>query len=224
MKVQRLRLTFARGEEVKYISHLDLMRLWARALRRSGLPLAYSEGFTPHPRIALAAPLPVGVTSGGELLDAFFARRLSPYYVLKGLSPQLPQGVELLGVEEVALTLPSLQSQIRAAEYRVVVESPRSRQEVETDLGRFLGQREFPWEHLRDGQIRRYDLRALVEGMRLEEWHEGEAVLFMGLRLDESGSGRPEQVAAALGFPCPPKAIHRLRLLLAPLEKARPKH
>jgi radical SAM-linked protein len=61
--MQRLRITFARGKELKYISHLDLMRLWQRALRRADIPLAYSQGFSPHPRLSIAAPLAIGVTS-----------------------------------------------------------------------------------------------------------------------------------------------------------------
>ncbi|MEJ2739412.1 MAG: TIGR03936 family radical SAM-associated protein, partial [Dehalococcoidia bacterium] len=52
--MQRLRVRFGRGDEIKYISHLDLMRFWERAIRRSGLSLAYTEGFNPHPRISLA--------------------------------------------------------------------------------------------------------------------------------------------------------------------------
>jgi len=55
--MQRLRVRFCRGEEVKFISHLDLMRLWQRAIKRAGISVAYSEGFSPHPRISLAAPL-----------------------------------------------------------------------------------------------------------------------------------------------------------------------
>src|SRR4030042_1136628 len=76
--MQRLRLKFSRGQELKFLSHLDLMRLWERALRRAGLPLAYSEGFTPHPQIALAAPLLVGVTSDAELMDVSLSRWVSP--------------------------------------------------------------------------------------------------------------------------------------------------
>jgi radical SAM-linked protein len=65
--MQRLRIRFSRGEEIKYISHLDLMRLWQRALNRAGLEIAYSEGFNPHPRMSLAAPLALGVTSNKYL-------------------------------------------------------------------------------------------------------------------------------------------------------------
>ncbi len=67
--MQRLRTSFSRGEELKFLSHLDLMRLWERAFRRAGISLASSEGFTPHPRISLAAPLSVGTTGQAELMD-----------------------------------------------------------------------------------------------------------------------------------------------------------
>ena len=94
--MQRLRLKFSRGEELKFLSHLDLMRLWERAIRRAGLPLAYSEGFTPHPQIALAAPLSVGVTSQAELMDVVLSRWVPPQSFTAQIEEQLPRGIELL--------------------------------------------------------------------------------------------------------------------------------
>jgi radical SAM-linked protein len=69
--MNRLRIRFGRGQELKFISHLDLTRLWHRALRRAGVALAYSEGFNPHPRLSLAAPLQLGATSEAELMDVY---------------------------------------------------------------------------------------------------------------------------------------------------------
>jgi len=94
--MQRLRFRFGRGEELKYISHLDLMRLWSRALRRAGLPVAYSEGFSPHPKISLAAPLPIGVTSEAELMDITLWKPVSPHFAMKSLVPRLPRGIDLV--------------------------------------------------------------------------------------------------------------------------------
>src|SRR4030043_377355 len=93
--MQRLRLKFSRGEELKFLSHLELMRLWERAIRRAGLPLAYSEGFTPHPQIALAAPLSVGVTSQAELMDVILSRWMPPQSFTAQIEQQLPPGQEL---------------------------------------------------------------------------------------------------------------------------------
>jgi radical SAM-linked protein len=88
--MQRLRLRFSRGARLKYISHLDLIRLWHRAFRRAGLELAYSEGFNPHPRIQIAAPLPLGVTGESELMDVVFARAYMPQSVMSSVMPSFP--------------------------------------------------------------------------------------------------------------------------------------
>ena len=75
--MQRLRIRFTREEEIKYISHLDLMRLWQRALNRAGIAIAYSEGFNPHPRLVIALPLPVGCTGAREVIDVFLDEPLN---------------------------------------------------------------------------------------------------------------------------------------------------
>ncbi len=212
--LQRLRLIFGRGEELKYLSHLDLMRLWHRAFRRAGMPLAYSQGFSPHPRFSLAAPLPVGVTSEGELMDVFLERRVSVDFFSRAMARQLPLGIEILGVREIWPGLPSLQSLVRFAEYRVEIEAELKAREVQEALHRLLEKRELPWQHQRGEEVRRYDLRAQVDGLWLIEGSNLSYALGMRLRQDPSGAGRPEQVTLALGFSQPPKSIHRLRLIL----------
>jgi radical SAM-linked protein len=212
--MQRLRLTFSRGEELKYISHLDLMRLWQRALRRADIPLVYSQGFSPHPRLSLAAPLAVGVTSGGELIDIFLERRVSPHFFMKVVREQLPRGIDISEVVEVGLGLPSLQSQVRSAEYRVVAETDKKPNEVENAIASLLSSDKLPWQHNRDKEVRRYDLRTLVDDLWLIEYRPPEFTVGMKLRCDSSGTGRPEQVLSALGFTAHPKSIHRTRLIL----------
>jgi radical SAM-linked protein len=214
MKVQRLRVTFCRGEEVKYITHLDIMRFWERALRRAAIPLAYSQGYSPGPRISLAAPLPVGVTSTGELLDVYLSRRVTPYDFIKTVSQQLPAGIAMREVREVGLGLPSLQSQVRWSEYQVDVPTDRSREEVEAALAELLAAESLPWQHQREKEVRRYDLRSLVQDLWLESLADGFCTLGMRLRTDSQGSGRAEQVTAALGFSEPPLRIERRKLIL----------
>ena len=213
--MQRLRLKFSRSEELKFLSHLDLMRLWERALRRAGLPLAYSEGFTPHPQIALAAPLLVGVTSQAELMDVFLSRWVPPQSFMAQIGEQLPHGIKLLEVWPVGPKVPSLQSKVRFVEYRVEVETEKGSQEVELALQSLLSARELPWHHLRDTGAHYYDLRALVDDLWLIDCHDSLCVLGMRLRCDEKGAGRPEQVAKALGFSQRPKSIHRTNLILS---------
>ena len=100
--MQRLRIRFRRGEEIKFISHLDIMRLWERALRRARIPLTYSEGFNPRPRISLVAPLSVGVIGEAELMDIFIDKKVSPHWFTAAVSQQLPPGIEILEVFPIA--------------------------------------------------------------------------------------------------------------------------
>jgi radical SAM-linked protein len=213
--VQRLRLRFSRGPELKYISHLDLMRLWERALRRGEIPLVYSEGYSPHPRISLAAPLSIGMTSEAELMDLTVDGSASAHSVMRGIRPQLPLGLEILEIWHALLTAPSLQSQLRYAEYRVEVPWENGGEEMRMAVDSLMHTRELPWRHMRDTGPRLYDLRALIGGIWLEEGDALTYVLGMRLRCGPQGTGRPEQVTAALGVKEHPLSIHRTKLLLA---------
>ncbi len=210
----RLRSSFGRGNEIKFLSHLDLMRLWERALRRADLPLAYSEGFRPHPRISLAAPLSVGITSSAELMDIFLYTWIAPNIFIQQISAQLPQSLKVYEVWSIGLTAPSLQSQVRFAEYEVKVEIQKTTNELEASINSLLSSEEIPWHHYRDTGVRYYNLRSLVDYIWLIDFNEPIYTLGMRLQCSPKGSGRPEQVIKALGFSLRPQSIHRTRLVL----------
>jgi len=212
--MQRLRVRFRRGEEVKFISHLDIIRLWQRAFHRAEIALVYSEGFNPRPRISLAAPLPVGVTSEAELMDIYCTRQVSPHWFTGAVSQQLPPDVEILQVYQIDLGQPSLPSQVRFAEYKVEVETEKGQKDIKSAITGLLAVKHLPWQHQRDTGPRNYDLRALIDDLWLIRWHRPHCTLGMRLRCDNSGSGRPEQVALALGFTQYPPSIHRTKLIL----------
>ncbi len=213
--MHRLRLKFSRGEQLKYLSHLDLMRLWERALRRAGLPAAYSEGFSPHPRISLASPLAVGVTSRAELMDVFVNVTISLELFRQKVAPQLPEGVEILEISTVNVLSPSLQSRLRKAEYIVELETDRDAGQITEELKALLARESLPWHHSRDTGERFYDLRPLIEDLWLIEVKDNTARIGMLLRCDATGTGRPEQVARALNFTQPPVSIERTKLVFA---------
>jgi len=210
----RLRVKFKREEEIKFISHLDLIRLWQRTLHRAGIPLAYSQGFSPHPRISLAAPLALGVTSEAELMDISTTRLVSPHFFTAAINQQLPSGIEILQVLQISPNQPSLQSQVRYAEYRVKVETEKKPDEVKSALNTLLSAEHLPWQHRRDTGIRSYDLRVLIDDLWFIDQHHPCCTIGMKLRCGNSGSGRPEQVTLALGFTQAPHSIHRTRLIM----------
>ncbi len=210
----RLRVRFKRGEEIKFISHLDLIRLWQRALHRARLPLTYSKGFSPHPRISLAVPLAIGVTSEAELADIFLDRPVSPHFFNAALSQQLPPGIEIVQVYPIPPHQPSLQSQASFAEYAVTLATDQEAKEIEANIAALLSAEHLPWQHQRDTGTRSYDLRTLISDLWLIDRLHPYCTIGMRLRCDNSGSGRPEQVALALGFSEQPQSIHRTRLIL----------
>ncbi|MFC1953850.1 TIGR03936 family radical SAM-associated protein [Chloroflexota bacterium] len=213
--MQRLRIKFSRGDEIKFISHLDITRLWERAFHRAQIQLAYSEGYNPHPKISLAAPLAVGITSEAELMDVFLAKTVSPHWFTAAVSQQLTPGIAVLGVYQAGITMPSLQSQVRFAEYRVEINQESEIGDIKTAISSLLSAEHLPWYHQRDTGLRSYDLRALINKLRLIDVSNSGCTIEMKLRCDSGGSGRPEQVAIALGFPHHPRVIHRTKLILA---------
>jgi len=211
--MNRLRIRFKRGPEVKYISHLDIIRVWVRAFRRAGIGIAYSEGFNPHPRLSLAAPLATGVTGDAELMDVYLCDTVSPHNFTAAVNRQMPAGLEILNTYQVDAGLPALQAQVTAAEYSVRITVKEEADTIRQVLTSLLEKEQLPWQHERDTGIKSYDLRPLIEDLWLESFVDNVAVIGMRLVCDNRGSGRPEQVIKALGFE-PPLSIYRTRLIL----------
>jgi radical SAM-linked protein len=217
-KVQRLRVRFARGREAAEIGHLDLARCWERAFREAGVTVSYSQGNRPQPRITIAAGLPQGVTSEGELLDVVLAQRTDPAQLSDRVDPHLPPGLSLREAREVGFGLPSLTAAVRWADYEVDV--PAGERDASAAVDALLAAETFPWVDTRGEKTREYDLRALVQELRGADAGDGIVRLAMRLRCDAGGVGRPDQVVKALGLP-PPARIHRARLVLAEASPAR---
>jgi len=209
---QRLRITFAKGEALKYISHLDLARTWERVFRRAGLSVAYSQGFNPRPRFQIAAALPVGVTGGAEQLDVWLIELLVPEDVLSRLRPSLPSGLEVLDVREADLRAASLQSQMRAADYRAVIYSPESVEAIRIRVQALLEAPALPRRRQHKGAWQTYDLRPLVQSVVVERGQVGEHILTMRLQASPEGAGRPDAVLDALGLSLATQAIERTSL------------
>jgi radical SAM-linked protein len=218
-KAQRVRVRFAREAEAAELGHLDITRAWERALLDAGIPVSFSQRKHPQPRLTIAAGLPVGVTSEGELLDVVLAERLRPEELAERVATHLPPGLRALDAWEVGIGLPSLPSSVRWADYEVDVQAQQV--EVERAAATFLERETLPWADTRGEKVRRYDIRALVQDIRVAgEASCGGTRLTMRLRCDSAGVGRPEQVVKALGLPEPDR-VHRTRLVLGEMSPAR---
>lgn len=126
----RIRAEFVRGEEVKYISHLDLMKTFERAIRRSKIPIAYSQGFNPHPRMVFGLPMAVGVTSDSEYLDVDLEENISAQDFVELLNSQLPKGLRLTCAKKKE-SRTNIMATIVMAHYEVTVKTAGN---VEIDM------------------------------------------------------------------------------------------
>ena len=115
----RLRITFTKQGALRYTGHLDLNTLLERAARRANLPLAYSQGFHPTPKIQLACALPLGFSSCAEIMDMWLTTDCEISQLRVDLQAALPRDIQILNIEPVDDRAPALQTQVIAAEYDV---------------------------------------------------------------------------------------------------------
>ncbi len=115
----RLRLRCAKLDCARFLGHLELAGVFHRACRRAGLPLAFSAGHHPLPRLAFGPALPLGTESECEFVDLDLSTLVDPDAVRERLSKELPEGLELREVRPLPLNAPSLESEIRGFRYRV---------------------------------------------------------------------------------------------------------
>lgn len=120
-RVQRFRVRFGKLGELRLLSHLDLVRLFDRIVRRAALPIAYTNGYHPGPRIAIASALSLGMTSSGEVVDLELTRRMDVEEFRAKFIEKLPAEIPVYSVEEVDVKSPSANKLLEKAEYVLTV-------------------------------------------------------------------------------------------------------
>ncbi|GJQ34197.1 MAG: hypothetical protein JETCAE01_02070 [Anaerolineaceae bacterium] len=205
----RVRITFTKQGALRYIGHLDLHRLWERAMRRADLPLAYSQGFHPQPKISLAAALPLGFSSRGEVLDVRLNEEVSVEDISSRLKDNLPPDINVREIKSVDERLPALQTQVLSAAYDVRLTEPIDGSELKRKMESVMMTESI----IRERRGKSYDLRPLIEMMSVITQADGTAWLKMTLAAREGATGRPEEVLAALGIEPETARVERTRLI-----------
>jgi radical SAM-linked protein len=209
----RLRITFSKSGTLRYTGHLDLHSIWERTVRRAGLPLSYTQGFHPGPKIQLASALPLGFIGRAEIADLWIDETGDsldrPYKEI--LQPAAPPGLVISSVELVDEHSPALQTQVVSAEYEVILLEPGDESGLMKGISALLGVASVS----RERRGKTYDLRPLIESLELLPG-DGSGVLRMHMRLAarEGATGRPEEVLDALNIPFETTRIERSRLIL----------
>ena len=213
---QRLRCRFSRGEAAQDLTNRDILKIWEAALAEvtrlapAGGVEASGDRDPARPKLAVAAPLPAGATSGAEVIDVYLEHPLPPGLFRLWLPAALSPKISLISVEEVGLGVPSPQSDVRWAEYLVRLSPEINLAATRSAVAAFLGRESLAWEEARETKVKRYDMRAVVK-LLLVEPCDGDVYLRMRLQTDGSIIGRPAQLIAALDLGRP-ASVHRTGL------------
>jgi radical SAM-linked protein len=226
--VQRLRVRYAKRGRLRFTSHRDVARAVERAVRRAGIPVAFSAGFSPHPKISYAGAAATGVASEAEYFEIGLVRPEPPPEVCSRLDAALPPGLDILGVDEVVVPEtgkpPALTDLLVASHWRVRLDGVDPA-EVEGALEAFLAAGEIEVERLTKKGRRRFDVRAAVvacglDRRAMQEADVGCAILRIIVR-HTTPAVRPDDVltglrqVAGLSPPSPPLVT---RLAQGPLD------
>jgi radical SAM-linked protein len=209
--VMRLRITFVKQGPLRYTGHLDLHKLWERAARRAELPLAYSQGFHPQPKMNMAAALPLGFSSRCEVMDMKLEHDIPLDDLPTRLNQMLPSGLQVMEVEQVEERAPALQTQVVSAEYEVTITESINRSDLKRKIDSVIESKALPRE--RRGKM--YDLRPLIEELQIMESDGLPSVqkIFMRLAAREGATGRPEEVLDVLDIPFEETRVERTHLI-----------
>jgi radical SAM-linked protein len=200
--VQKLRFRVARQGELRFLSHLETMRAWIRSLRRARAPLAYSQGFHPHPRVAFSCALPTGEVSVGDYMDVVLVEREDPAAFLVRLAGVLPEGLGVLSVEEVPLKAPSLMSVVAGFDYAITtdefeVDEMQGRVEVLLASPQLTVQRRAK-RRGRKTEVE-VDIRGAIDSLTVAS-DEGRAQVQFRSRDRGSGLAKAREIVALLGL------------------------
>jgi len=207
---QRLYITFGKFDELIYTSNLDVAKLWERILRRADVPILYSEGFNPRPRLALASALPLGISSECEILDISLREVVSLDGLAERLATASPVGLKILGIREVPIRSPALQTMVRSAEYRIHFENETDLAAIQEKVTALLQAEVIEHERERKDKIVKVNLRPSIYGLAFDP----QGNLLAHLVVGETGNVRPDEILTEIGLADEPVSIHRFQLHL----------
>ena len=195
--MQKLRVRYAKRGRLRFTSHRDFSRAFERAVFRARLPMAYSSGFNPHPRISYAGASPTGAASEAEFLEIGLARELEPGQVHRALDEALPDGLDV--VEVVASAGGALADRLEASVWRIELPGADP-DEVAAGVARLLAEDTVTVERMTKKGVRSFDVRSAL--VRVEALacptHEGECAILEVVLRHATPSVRPDDVLAGL--------------------------
>lgn len=195
-----VRLGFTKRGRVRFVSHRDVARAFERAFRIEQLPLAFTLGFSPRPKVSFGLALSVGHESDAEYLDFELREPVDPEQLPGPLSDALPEGIEVTGAAQLIDRAPALQESVTLVEYRVTasdVDAIVGTDLLQASVDRALASPALPVTRTRKGRESTDDIKPAIRSIELGFDHEGSPALELALSTQSRGA-RPREVLDAL--------------------------
>lgn len=210
----RIRIYHTKNKLLQYTGTLDMQKIWERTLRRAMLPIEYSQGFHPQPKIQLACPLPLGMTSKSEYVDFWLEKPFEIHDLLERINKVNHEGIEILDIRLINENEPSLQSRLSSVKYRATLPDDTQSDHVESQIQTILGEESIILER----RGKNYNLRPLIEDCTLSINSEsGQTEIMMTLSARPKATGRPEEVLKVMGIDPNFVKIEREEIIFEPL-------
>ena len=190
MDYSKVRIRFRKTGDLRLISHHDLLRFFERTIRRAELPMRWTQGFNPHPRLVFALPLSLGIIGTQEVVELELEGEITAQEVSDRLSAHTLPGIEILSVQPID---PQTTAHVRRAGYRVEV-PPNQRDGLPERINALL-ETDHHWVERTRPKPRRFDLKPYLESLQFDS-----VALDMILKVTPTGGVRPEEVLQALGL------------------------
>lgn len=205
----RLWIHFAKENPMRYLSHLDLMRAWQRAIRRARLPVAYSAGFNPHPKMSFASALAVGVTSDAEYLDIELQEDVGDEELTR-LQTALPTGLPIMNWRVVPQATPALMSLISVTQWVLPIEGGDVSR-MQSHIAEILSALSLPIVRKGKKGTKVVDVRPLILKLTVDHKQQQLAML---LASGGDGGVKPRELLALLNLSTLEYRLHRTALLI----------
>ncbi|HHV93469.1 MAG TPA: DUF2344 domain-containing protein [Firmicutes bacterium] len=210
----RIRARFTKEEPVRFISHLDLARTVERAVRRTGLPIMYTQGFNPRPKIAFGSALAVGITSSAEYVDMDFGCEVEVDEFLNAMNENLPAGIRFKEAKAFSSDAAPLMSVIDRAHYLISGEVMQAGV-LSPIVERILDSGELWVDRPGKKQTRRINIRPWIFALEVLEEGAGRASLSLLVQTGSGGNVKPEEIAEQFPWAARQPRIHRCGLFIA---------
>ncbi len=196
----RIIAAFQKNKAICYTSHLDVQRTLQRAFRRAELPLAYSKGFNPHPKLSFATALATGYTSDGEWFEVELDQAIEPEAFISRVNSALPEGMQIIDAFEADGGIDTLSKLIRAAHYELTVhfDAPISEEEVSKAVQSIMGNEPVIVEKKTKSGIKPADIRPDILEATVKNVSDSSAIVDVVGTLTAAGGLRAETFVRAL--------------------------